>query len=132
IAIVPNKPQASELIKRVSSADEDEMMPPPKASAKPLTAAQVETLRRWIANGAEYKQHWAYVKPVRPVLPAVKDAAWCANAIDRFILARLEAEGLTPSPAVERYALIGRVSVDLTGLPPTIAEGDAFAPDPSA
>src|SRR5207237_6520842 len=94
VAIVPNKPEASELIKRVSSTDEDEMMPPPKASAKPLTAAQVEVLRRWIANGAQYKQHWAYVKPVWREPPPVRDSSWCANEIDRVILARLEKEGL--------------------------------------
>jgi hypothetical protein len=132
IAVVPGKAEQSELIKRVSSTDEDEMMPPPKASAKPLTAAQVEVLRRWIANGAEYKQHWAYVRPVRPSLPAVKDTAWCANEIDRFILARLEKEGLRPSPAADRYALIRRASIDLTGLPPTIAEADEFAADSNA
>jgi mono/diheme cytochrome c family protein len=92
VPVVPGKPEASEIIKRVSSADEDEMMPPAKASATRLSGAQVEVLRRWIAGGAEYKQHWAYVKPVRAALPEVK-GKWGVNEIDQFVLARLEKEG---------------------------------------
>src|SRR5207237_8972083 len=105
VAIVPNKPEASELIKRVSSTDEDEMMPPPKASTKPLTAAQVEVLRRWIADGAQYKRHWAYVKPVWRATPAVRASSWCAHAIGPYVPARPGWEGLGSSQGAHRHAL---------------------------
>src|SRR5260221_9177346 len=130
IAIVPGKPDQSELVKRISTHDEVDVMPPPKTSA-PLTARQIATLRAWIEQGAEYAQHWAYVKPVRHEPPAVKDAAWPVNAIDRFVLSQLEKDGLHPTPATDRYALIRRLSIDLTGLPPTIQEADDFARDAS-
>jgi hypothetical protein len=131
LPIVPGKPDQSELIKRISTHDEDDVMPPAK-NGKPLTPAQIATLRAWIEQGAEYAPHWAYVQPVRSELPAVKDSSWGVNGIDRFVLAKLEQEGLRPSPAADRYALIRRVSIDLTGLPPTIAQADAFAKDASA
>src|SRR5439155_14713472 len=95
---------------------------PPESSGKKLTPAQIDILRRWVAQGAPYTPHWAFVTPKRPPLPAVKRAAWVRNPIDRFILARLEKEGLSPSPEADRITLIRRLSLDLTGLPPTPQE----------
>jgi hypothetical protein len=130
LPIIPGKPDQSELIKRISTHDDDDVMPPSEHSG-PLSAAQIATLRAWIAQGAHYAPHWAYVKPVRLPAPAVQDTSWPRNEIDRFVLAKLEKEGLPPSPEADRYALIRRVSIDLTGLPPTIKEADDFAHDPS-
>ena len=127
-AVVPGKPEASELIKRVSSTDPDQAMPP-QGAGKALTPHDVELLTAWIKQGAKFSRHWSYVKPVRPELPDVHDANWPRNEIDRFILARLEREGLKPAEESDRYALIRRVSLDLTGLPPTIEEADAFVKD---
>src|SRR3954462_5375707 len=92
-AILPGHPEQSELIARVTTADEDDVMPPRKTNKK-LTAAQVEKLRAWIAAGGKYAKHWSFVKPERPELPAVKNKAWARNGIDLFILARLEKEGI--------------------------------------
>ncbi len=128
VAIVPNAPDKSEMIARVTAVDEDDRMPPLKTGKK-LSPAQIELLRRWIAQGAPYAIHWAYVKPLRPSLPEVKNSRWLRNPIDRFILARLEREGLKPSPEANRYTLIRRASLDLTGLPPTIEEIDRFVRD---
>ncbi|MEZ6110304.1 MAG: PSD1 and planctomycete cytochrome C domain-containing protein [Pirellulaceae bacterium] len=127
-AIVPGKPDASELLTRVFSDDESLLMPPPSAKL-PLTAAQKETLRRWIAAGAEYEQHWAFQPPVHGEPPAVKAADWPHNAIDRFVLAKLESMDLKPSPPADRETLARRASFDLIGLPPTPAELDAFLAD---
>jgi hypothetical protein len=126
--VVKGKPDESELIKRITAGEDDGMMPPRKTGKK-LTATEIDTLKRWVAQGAPYAKHWSYVKPVRPALPEVKDTTWSRNAIDRFILARLEKEGLKPQPEADRYALIRRVSLDLTGLPPTPAEVEAFVKD---
>jgi hypothetical protein len=128
-AIVPGKPKESELLVRLTTEDAHAVMPPAKLGKKPK-AGEVETLRRWIAQGAAYTKHWAYVAPVRPPLPAVSDPSWTLNPIDRFILARLDREGLRPAPATDRYTLLRRVSLDLTGLPPTPEEADRFANDP--
>ncbi len=128
-AIVPGKPDDSELYQRIT-ADDSSVMPPAKAG-KRLTKEEVAVLKRWIEQGAPYAQHWAYVKPVRPAVPAVHDRSWPINPIDAFILARLEKEGLHPAPRAGRYALIRRLSLDLTGLPPTLEEADRFAHDPS-
>ncbi|MEQ1861938.1 MAG: PSD1 and planctomycete cytochrome C domain-containing protein [Chthoniobacteraceae bacterium] len=130
-AFVPGKPDESEVMKRIVSTDRDEVMPPPKAH-KALTAAQRETLRRWISEGAEYEPHWAFIAPKRAELPPVKNAAWVKNAVDRFILARLEREGLTPSPEADVATLIRRVTLDLTGLPPTPEEVNTFLGDTGA
>src|ERR1043166_1726422 len=130
VAIVPGVPDKSELIARITATDLDDRMPPLKTGKK-LTATQIETLRRWIAEGAPYATHWAYVKPVRPAWPDVKRKQWCRNPIDSFILARLEREGLKPSPPADRYTLARRVSLDLTGLPPTSEEVDQFVKDRS-
>jgi len=105
-------------------------MPPP-STKKTLSPQQVDLLVRWIQEGAPWKEHWAYVKPQRPPLPEVKDARWPHNEIDRFVLARLEKEGLKPSPEADRTTLIRRASLDVTGLPPTPQEVDAFLADGS-
>ena len=127
-AIVPGKSDESELIFRVS-AEETTVRMPPKGKGEPLTPRQIAVLRAWIDQGAKYEEHWAYVKPVRPPLPRVQDTSWPRNAIDYFVLARLEHEGLRPSPEADKATLIRRVSLDLTGLPPTLAEVDAFLAD---
>jgi hypothetical protein len=128
-AMVPGDPAASGLVQRLLSADPDEVMPPPD-SHRQVTAAQRELLQRWIAEGAEYETHWAFVAPRRPAVPEVKQADWPMHAIDRFVLAELEAAGLAPSPEADRATLIRRVHMDLTGLPPAPAEVDAFVDDP--
>jgi mono/diheme cytochrome c family protein len=127
-AIVPGDPERSELFKRVTTTDKDDLMPPAKTGKK-LTKEQIDLLRRWIKQGAPYAKHWAFVKPARPAVPAVRNAAAARTDVDRFILARLEREGLSFSPPADRYALVRRLSLDLTGLPPTIEEADAFAKD---
>ncbi len=130
-AIVPGRPVESELYKRIGSKDPEEVMPP-RDSGRTLSAAQKETLRRWLAEGASYESHWAFLPVRRPELPAVKLKRWPRNPIDRFVLARLESAGLSPSPEADRIGLIRRLSLDLTGLPPTLAEVDAFLADGSA
>jgi hypothetical protein len=127
-AIVPGKPDKSAVIERINSTDPDAVMPPPSLGKK-LTPQEIALITEWIRQGARYSQHWSYVKPVRPELPAVKNRGWPRNPIDHFILARLEREGLMPSPEADRYALIRRVSLDLTGLPPTVAEVDTYVRD---
>ena len=127
-AIVPGKVDDSELLRRVVSTDESERMPP---EGKPLTSEQVDLLRRWIAEGANWDEHWAFVAPVKPRVPQVRDAAWVSNPIDAFILSKLEDAGLTPAAPATKQQLIRRVYFDLTGLPPTLAEVDAFVKDES-
>ncbi len=127
-AIVPGDTARSELVRRISATDEAERMPPSYAPHK-LTAQEIETLTEWVKQGAQWQQHWAFIPPTRPPLPAVKNNAWVRNAIDAFVLARLEKEGLQPSPEAGRATLLRRVSLDLTGLPPTLAELDAFFND---
>ncbi|MCE9527894.1 MAG: DUF1549 domain-containing protein, partial [Planctomycetales bacterium] len=129
-AVVPGDVKASRLVQRIISTVADERMPPEKTGRK-LTQLQIETLRRWIEQGAKYEQHWSLIAPMPSHIPPVKDAAWPKNPIDRFILARLEKEGLTPSPAASKETLLRRVSLDLTGLPPTPAEREAFLADDS-
>jgi hypothetical protein len=132
VAIVPGKPDESELVKRIFTSDVDDLMPPEKAH-KVLTAAQKETLRRWIAEGAHYQGHWAFGAPTRPVVPTVPAelATWVRTPIDAFIAARLAEEKLAPRPEASRETLIRRATLDLTGLPPTTAEVDAFLADRS-
>ncbi|WLD14288.1 DUF1553 domain-containing protein [Planctellipticum variicoloris] len=129
-AIVPRHPEQSALVARVLSRDPDEVMPP-AATGKKLTEREKELLERWVREGGAYATHWSYAAPVRPAIPAVKNAKWPRNDIDRFLLARLEREGLQPMPEADKATLIRRVSLDLTGLPPTIAEVDAFLQDES-
>jgi hypothetical protein len=127
-AVIPGKPDKSELYRRIRSTDETERMPPASAH-RPLTVRHIETIRRWIAQGAKWQKHWALIPPVRPAIPAVKDRAWVRNPIDAFVLERLERAGLTPAPEPKRTTLIRRVTLDLTGLSPTPAEVDAFLAD---
>jgi hypothetical protein len=128
--IVPGKPDESLLIKRISSDNPGFRMPPPFAH-KTLTAAQIDTLRRWVEQGAQWTEHWAFIAPVKPAVPAVKDASWVRNPIDNFILANLDAHQLKPAPEADRQTLIRRVTLDLTGLPPTPEEVEAFVADHS-
>src|SRR6516162_9989317 len=114
--IVPGHPEKSEVVRRIFD-DGDDVMPPAKTH-KELTPAQKESLKRWIAEGAKYQQHWSFLPPQRSASPEVKNKKWVHNPIDRFVLARLEAEKLTPAPEANRRALIRRVTLDLTGLPP--------------
>lgn len=127
-AIVPKDPRSSELVSRINAMDPKELMPPSKSNRR-LTPEQKKRLERWIEEGANYATHWAFVAPERPPLPAVRGIQWVRNPIDRFVLAKLEAGAISPSPEADRATLIKRLSVDLTGLPPTLAEVDAFLAD---
>ena len=124
-------PGKSELLGRLNSKDPAERMPPEDSATKPTTE-EIETLRLWIEQGALWPQHWAYVPPHRPELPALKRREWTRNAIDSFVLARLENEGLAPADETDRYTLIRRATLSLTGMPPTPAEVDAFLADTSS
>lgn len=128
-AIVPGDPARSRLIQRILSSDPDDVMPPPKSHLK-LSKEQRDVLTRWIEQGAEYEKHWAFVAPPAEVpLPQVRRQDWIENPIDRFVLARLEAEGLSPAPEASRERWLRRVTYDLTGLPPSQPELDAFLSD---
>ncbi|MEZ6063943.1 MAG: PSD1 and planctomycete cytochrome C domain-containing protein [Planctomycetaceae bacterium] len=129
-AIVPGQPQQSELIARITSTDADHRMPPAD-SGKVLTDAQVELLRRWISEGAKYDTHWSFRPVTKPDLPQVSDSSWITNEVDAFILAELDRHGLTPMPEADRETLIRRVSLDLTGLPPSIDDVDRYLSDTS-
>ena len=127
-AITAKDAAKSELLKRVTSREEGVQMPPEGA---PLTDSQIELLRRWIEQGAEWKEHWAFVAPQPQQPPTVKDAKWVANPIDSFILSKLEQKGFVPAPPADKTALLRRVTFDLTGLPPTPTEVEAFLADSS-
>ncbi len=129
-AIVPKDPESSELIARINAEDPKELMPP-RATTKTLSAREKETLRRWIAEGAAYQPHWSLIPPKRPALPKVKDPSWARNPIDRFVLAKLEENGLRPAPEADRRTLARRLSLDLTGLPPAPGLVEAYVNDPS-
>jgi hypothetical protein len=129
--IVPGKSAESELLRRITTKDPDDLMPPPESNRQ-LTARQITLLRQWIDEGATWGRHWALNPIQAPKPPRVKNTRWPVNDIDRFVLARLEQEGLAPSPAADRERLIRRVTFDLTGLPPTPAELDAFLSDTSS
>ena len=120
----------AKLIQRITADDKASRMPP-VYSGLSLTPTEIETLRLWVMQGAKWEKHWSFIAPERPPLPKVKNTAWPRNPIDYFILDRLEREGLAPSPEASREALIRRVSLDLTGLPPTPLEVDAFIQDKS-
>lgn len=130
IAIVPGHPDQSELVKRISTDDEFTRMPPPDAE-KQLTPADVEILKQWIAEGGKFDRHWSFITPTRPELPKVDHQDFVRNPIDNFILKKLEQKGLTPNGTASKEMLIRRVTIDLTGLPPTIEEIDAFLNDNS-
>ena len=129
-AVVPGKPSESELVARITTDDEDDLMPPPD-SGKQLDAAQKALLQRWIADGAEYDLHWAYKPVSRPTPPRVKNGSFVLNDIDRFVLATLQGKGHEPSREADRRTLIRRLSFDLTGLPPTWEQVRAFVADSS-
>jgi mono/diheme cytochrome c family protein len=131
--VAAGKSGESILIQKVTSTDPDEVMPP---KGERLTAEQIATLKAWIDEGAQWPQrvtekktHWAYVKPVQPALPKLKDASWPINGIDDFVLARLEKEGLRPTPPADPAVLLRRVSLDLIGLPPTLEEVEMYLKD---
>lgn len=130
-AIEPEDPDASEMIRRVLSSDRDELMPPPETK-KSLNAAEKERLVRWIREGAEYELHWSLIPPERPQPPAVGNAGWVRNPIDSFVAFKLESLGLQPAPEADRRTLARRVSLDLTGLPPSPELVEQFASDSSA
>lgn len=127
-AIVPGKPERSALIARITAKDAAVRMPP-LYTGKTLSPQEIERLRLWIAQGAKWEGHWAYQPITRPEPPPTTDKTWPLGAIDRFLLARLEKEGLRPSPGADRRTLIRRLSLDLTGLPPTPEEVRAFLAD---
>src|SRR5262245_54679498 len=131
-AIVPGKSDESPLIERVTSKDPDEVMPPPHGKRPAVTPEQAELLKRWIDAGAKFDQHWAYVKPARPPVPDVTNAAWVRNPIDAFVAREHERHGLTPAPEADKVTLIRRLSFDLIGLPPSPAEVDEFLTDTTA
>jgi hypothetical protein len=128
--VVPGKSAESELILRIASDNPEERMPPPK-SGRSLTPAQVETMRRWVDEGAVWAKHWSFEPPRRPVPLATHDPDWARNPIDSFVLTRLEREGLSPSPEADRTTLVRRLSLDLIGLPPTPEEVETFLHDPA-
>ncbi|MEO6812071.1 MAG: PSD1 and planctomycete cytochrome C domain-containing protein [Isosphaeraceae bacterium] len=128
--VVPGDVEASELAARIEADDDTILMPPPK-SGKSLTKPQIDILKRWIAQGAEWRVHWSFLPLERPPVPEVHDPAWPRTPIDRFLLARMEREGLSPSAEADKPTLIRRVTLDLTGLPPTPTEVDAFLADQS-
>ena len=129
-AIIPGKPDKSPLIQRIESKDPKQRMPPEEAH-RTLKPEQIALLREWVKEGAHYEPHWAFVAPRQPAIPATKDRQWPRNAIDHFILSRLEKEGLKPSPEADKRSLIRRVTYDLIGLPPTPQEVAAFVADKS-
>jgi hypothetical protein len=129
-AIVPGKPDESTLIDRIFAESEEEQMPPPETKKK-LTPAQKELLKKWIASGAEYEPQWSFIPPRRPPTPTVKQKTWVRNPIDAFILAELERRGLSPAPEADRRTLARRLSLDLTGLPPSPQLVEAFVADSS-
>ncbi len=127
-AVVPKHVEQSELIRRITSTDDGERMPP---EGPALTPSQIDLLKKWIEQGAEWKEHWAFVPPKVQPIPAVKNERWVTNPIDAFVLSQLEHHGLSPAPPLGKVALLRRVTFDLTGLPPSEAEVKAFLADES-
>lgn len=128
--VAPGKPEQSALWARITTQDPDDVMPPP-ASHKELKAAQRDTLKRWIEQGAPWQPHWAFIQPERPPLPKVSRPDWVRNPIDAFVLAKLDALGLKPAPEADRRTLARRMALDLTGLPPRAEDVEAFVRDTS-
>ena len=128
VAVVPANTAASELFTRITSTDPDLVMPPPHVG-KPITPAEARILERWIASGAEYRGHWAFERVEQPAVPEVRDSSWPKTPLDRFILARLEAEGIAPAPEADRVTLARRLALDLTGLPPAPEAVGSFLAD---
>jgi hypothetical protein len=129
--IVPGNSSASRLFQRIGAERPEVRMPPPE-SGHSLTSNQIDLIGRWIDEGARWETHWAYIPPGRPEVPNVRNSAWPRNAIDNFVLERLEKEGFSPSPEADKTTLLRRVTLDLTGLPPTPAEIDSFLADKSS
>lgn len=129
--IIPGKALGSPLYQRLITHDDDDLMPPTKAGRK-LTEKQIELVREWINAGARWDEHWAFQTPERPVEPAVKNVTWPKTPVDRFVLARLESEGIDPVPEADPTTLVRRASFDLTGLPPSVEEIDAYLADRSS
>ncbi len=127
--ILPGDPGKSAVIARITSSDEDARMPPKDSGIKPLTPAEVEIIRTWIREGAEFRDHWAFIAPKMPTLPKVDHQTWVRNDIDHFVLSRLEENGLKPEPEADKRTLIRRISLALTGLPPTPQEVTDFVAD---
>ena len=130
-AVVPGDVKASVLHQRITSSNPEQRMPPPD-SGRNLTESQIQRLTDWIGQGAEWKEHWAFIAPQRHELPETQLKNWRRNPVDDFVLARLEQEGLQPSAEASRNTLIRRVTLDLTGLPPTPEDIEAFRLDSSA
>lgn len=130
-AVVPGALDKSELIKRITTDNKGLRMPPAYSGFK-LSEREIELLKTWVSEGAQWQKHWSWIPPKRPQLPAVRNTAWVRNPIDHFVLARLERDAVAPSAEATRPALIRRVTLDLTGLPPTLQEVDAFVNDTSA
>lgn len=131
-AIVPGKPEESELYKRIISTDPAYQMPAPDSHLGLLNEKEIALIKQWITEGAHYEKHWAFIAPVKPQLPAVKSKEWVKNDLDRFVLAAMQEQGLLPNEEADKERLLKRVSFDLTGLPPDIALMDAFLQDGSA
>lgn len=129
-AVAPGKPEESALVHRITAADVEERMPPIESNLK-LSKGEIQLLQNWIASGANYQKHWS-LEPVRKLTPpSIVNEGWPRNEVDHFVLARLESAGLSPSPQAKRETLFRRVHLDLTGLPPSLVELDAFLADPS-
>lgn len=129
--VLPGKPEDSELWKRITSDDADEVMPPPDSHKEPLTKKELALVKQWILDGGEYQQFWSFVPPKKSLPPEITNTAWSSGAIDGHVMARLESEGLSPNKEADKRSLIRRVTFDLTGLPPTLAEIEAFIKDES-
>jgi Protein of unknown function (DUF1553)/Protein of unknown function (DUF1549)/Planctomycete cytochrome C len=127
--VVPGKPEASELYRRIVSKDPSERMPDPK-SGKSLAARQIALIKNWIEQGAQWKGHWAYIKPIRQTPPSVDSSGFVRNAVDRFVLAKILDADFQPSVEADRRTLVRRLHLDLLGLPPTLGEVEAFVRDP--
>jgi hypothetical protein len=130
-ALVPGDPFHSEVYLRISSKDSSELMPPPSSNLS-LTAEEIETLRKWISQGAKYERHWAFTPPKLSPLPKIEDKSWVRNEIDYFILARLKEKGLTPNGEADRERLLKRICLDITGLPPSLEMMNKFLSDSSS
>lgn len=130
-AIVKGKPEDSELFKRITSTDPHYQMPTPESHLGALSEEQVAIIEKWIRQGAEYETHWAFTTPVKPEVPALKDDKWSRNEIDKFVLQQLKQKNLNPNDEADKERLLKRVSIDLTGLPPSIEMMDKFLADES-
>ena len=130
-ALVPGKPESSEVFLRISSTDTAQVMPPVSSNLK-LSGREVKLIEKWIKQGASYQKHWAFVAPQKPALPSVKQTDWPKNEIDYFILQKQEQQGLTPNEEADKERLLKRLSLDLTGLPPSLSLMDRFLTDKSA